>query len=406
MTAYRTSIVGLIDILGVSDSLSNPASAQRYSEAVAAILNPMIGDKDEWCFVLPHVDEERPIEILLSPAFSRGSKISFISDSIVVSAPVDASDEPDEKCRAILACLEAMKGLQRSLLMLGLRSRGGVSIGGLIHSGELLVGEGLLRAYEIERREAIYPRTVIDPALIHYLVETVNEHFPVYGNRVAHAIRRDEDGAYFVDYLGFCPKDGYCGLEAEFAPILTRLRADLEVINDRPWGPKLEWLTRYASASFDECRGGVVEPFGHADRVFAVAFPRTNETLREYMESESELARTLGTETLRPGSVALRFPLWPLGWRSILTAQQKERLEAELTREVASGHVLEGEATQVLGRFNYSDDTLFLLEGGRVAQVHLTWNPEDRPEWPWTIVYGSFQSWADEWRKKAGAIGA
>lgn len=248
-TGYKTSVVGIIDILGVSERLSDPTTAKRYAEAVAAILRPMIDDKNEPYFVLPHVDEARTVQIYLSPTFSKGSTISFFSDSIVVSAPVDIPGARDGKCLAILACIETVKALQRSLLMLGLSSRGGVSIGGLVHSGELIVGDGLLKAYNIERYKSVSPRTVVDPALIDHLVATAREHFPVYSNRVAHALRQDADGQFFVDYLTYCPNEGFCGLDTEFAAIIRKLTEDLAASGQQPWASKLEWLLRYASAS-------------------------------------------------------------------------------------------------------------------------------------------------------------
>jgi len=47
-TRYRNSVVGLVDILGVSERLSDPGAAERYAEAVAAILRP------EWPWTTIH----------------------------------------------------------------------------------------------------------------------------------------------------------------------------------------------------------------------------------------------------------------------------------------------------------------------------------------------------------------
>lgn len=400
-TDYKTSIVGIIDILGVSEMLSNPETAKRYSEAVASILQPIIGDKEEWCFVLPHVDEAREIEIFLSPTFSKGSTISFFSDSIVISVPVDTEDERDAKCRAILDCAETIKALQRSLLMLGLRSRGGISIGGLVHSGELIVGDGLVRAYDIERRQSITPRTVIDQALVDHLLVTAEEHFPVYQNRISHAIRQDEDGMFFVDYLTFCPTNGYCGLDFEFPDIIRRLESDIRDFPDQPWIHKIEWLLKYTLYSQSDAKSEKISPWDHAKNAFSRIFPRTNETLVTYLKSEDELNKLLSLHPSRtPELESIRRHEWPLGWRSVISPEGKSLLNAELIRELCPKHILYGKIANILGCFNYSDDTLFLLEDGRVAAVHLTWNLEDRPEWPWTVIYPSFSSWVAEWEGK------
>lgn len=396
-TGYKDSVVGLIDILGVSENLSDPEKAKRYSEAVAAVLRPMIGDKGEFCFVLPHVEEARKVEVFLSPSRSR---MSFFSDSIVVSAPIDPADNERETCSAILACLEAIKGLQRSLLLVGLRTRGGLSRGGLIHSGELLVGEGLVRAYNLERLQAKTPRTIIDPSLIADLVSMASEHFPIYRNRVAHAVRQDDDGAYFVDYLAFCPTNGFCGLTRELDGILARTEVELRAKPDAPWAPKLEWLTAYLAASAIDCRSKTVQPHEHAGYEFSSAYPRTGETLREFLASERELANRLGSEAVARIRGNGGSWLWPLGWRTVMEDQVQALIDAELARELAVGHVLKSRAATVLGRFEQSDDMLFQLEGGSVAEVHLTWSVENRPEWPWTTVHSSFQAWATAWHAR------
>lgn len=399
MSAYQTSVVGLVDILGVSERLSKPETARRYSEAVAAILSPMIADKGEFCLVLPHAIEPRMVEVFLSA--SSGTHLSFISDSIVVSAPIDIPGERDGKCSAILACLETVKALQRSLLMLGLRSRGGISIGGLIHSGELLVGDGLVRAYDLERTKSVVPRAVIDPALIDHLVATRGEHLAVYSNRIAHALRKDEDGWFFVDYLAYSPMDGYGHLELEFPAILGALAEDLKTSEGQRWVPKLEWLLRYASAANQDCRSGKVEPFDHADSSFVAVFPRTTETIVDFLESETAII-----EILRSTIPAERWPvqrthfLWPLGWATISTIEKTDHLNAELRRELSPGHVLYGQNFQVLGRLRRSDDFLFQIKDGRVAQVHLTWTEESYPDWPVTKIYPSFFTWSEAWRSR------
>jgi hypothetical protein len=396
-SGYRTSVVGLIDILGVSEALTDPDRAGRYSEAVAAILRPMIGDKGEDCFVLPHIEDARKVEVFLTPGTT---KISFFSDTIVVSAPIDEAGSEKEHCKAILACLEAIKGLQRSLLLLGLRSRGGLAKGGLIHSGELLVGDGLKRAHDIERLTAKTPRAVIDPPLIEDLRTMVREHFPIYRNRVAHTIRRDDDGAYFVDYLAFCPSNGFCSSKRQLDLILERTKADLEARPDVPWVPKLEWLIRYVEASAAERQSDRIDPCEHVDVDFARIYPRTNETLKTFVESEAELVRRLQIDEAAATTLRRDFWLWPLGWRTVMTPPERTRLEAELANELAEGHILKDRSVEILGRFEYLDDVLFRLDDGSIAEVHLTWHVERCPDWPRVSLHPTFNDWATNWRRR------
>ena len=74
--------------------------------------------------------------------------------------------------------------------------------------------------------------------------------------------------------------------------------------------------------------------------------------------------------------------------------------EEVLRREVGRGHPLYGVPAEAIGKRDGTDDVLFrLLDGsGRVAEVHLTWtrNPPERPPWPGTAIFASFDEWAEE----------
>jgi hypothetical protein len=72
--------------------------------------------------------------------------------------------------------------------------------------------------------------------------------------------------------------------------------------------------------------------------------------------------------------------------------------ETELVREVGPGHPLyQVEAALIARRFD-TDDALYLLDGGRVAVVHLTWrqSQEPDPRWPETEIFRSIDSWEME----------
>lgn len=84
---------------------------------------------------------------------------------------------------------------------------------------------------------------------------------------------------------------------------------------------------------------------------------------------------------------------WPAGWVAIDSPDDKARIEAELTREMPRGHLLFDEDARVIARRGRRDDFLFELNGGRLAQVHLTWAIESDPFWPSTKIYSCFEDW-------------
>jgi hypothetical protein len=288
---YEQRVVGYLDILGVSQRLADPSEARRYAEAVSGIIAPIIADKEEWVFDLAHVDDGRRIEVFLSPLNQKSSQISFISDTIVISRlEVETDNDLAIGSRAlpILDCLEYMMYIQRALLMLGLPSRGALTRGGLIHSGELLVGDGLVRAYRLEREQALYPRAIIDPIIIETLLSEPIPPIALFRNRVAHCVRRLSDGVYFVDYMGYDPMGGYSGLDREISKIFTNISRQMRDTEDDGVKLKLGWLLQYLDAVMDDFDRGLVFPRNHADSVFCEKFYRTNDTIVSYLKARTE----------------------------------------------------------------------------------------------------------------------
>ncbi|OAI44316.1 hypothetical protein AYO42_00795 [Rhizomicrobium sp. SCGC AG-212-E05] len=80
-------------------------------------------------------------------------RISTFSDNVAVSAKLSDLD-----------FLLLMVGLVQILAVTeGCLLRGGVTIGDIVHDGDVVFGPALNRAYDIESRVAVYPRIVIDP---------------------------------------------------------------------------------------------------------------------------------------------------------------------------------------------------------------------------------------------------
>ena len=85
-------------------------------------------------------------------------------------------------------------------------------------------------------------------------------------------------------------------------------------------------------------------------------------------------------------------------WHSVTNADESKGLEEELRREVRRGHELYGAAVRAVARRLECDDVLFSIEdgSGRVAVVHLTWSPRERPPWPDTDIYADLATWMVE----------
>ncbi|HEV2642282.1 MAG TPA: hypothetical protein VGT98_06230 [Candidatus Elarobacter sp.] len=134
-----------------------------------------------------------------------GKQVTQFSDSVVVSYPVSAPSSV-----FILAYEVAL--LIIDLAYAGFLVRGAITLGLLIHNDEYLVGPAMIRAYQMESREAKNPRVVIDPRIVKiaraYSVSQNSSSEEVdYVRGVMGAVRdlmtKDDDGRFFFDYISW-----------------------------------------------------------------------------------------------------------------------------------------------------------------------------------------------------------
>lgn len=72
-------------------------------------------------------------------------------------------------------------------------------------------------------------------------------------------------------------------------------------------------------------------------------------------------------------------------------------LEDQLARECGPRHRLFDVKAKLIARRADTDDALFALPDGRVAEVHLTWRqtgPEPDSRWPAAGIHASLEDWA------------
>ena len=138
---YSSRVVAFIDILGFRTLV------QRLS------VEPNLHDKLH--SALSQISKYK--EMSLAERFAhKETETSVFSDSIVISS------QKENLFLVLWNCI----CLQAHLLTLGILTRGGISYGQTYHKNDILYGEGMLRAYDLERKAAIYPRIVVDPDLV------------------------------------------------------------------------------------------------------------------------------------------------------------------------------------------------------------------------------------------------
>ena len=89
---------------------------------------------------------------------------------------------------------------------------------------------------------------------------------------------------------------------------------------------------------------------------------------------------------------------WLAPWYPIEDEDIAAALVRQLTVELSAQHALHGESVRLLARRGDTDDALFALNGGRVAEVHMTWrkSADTDPRWPATAIFASLDDWARE----------
>jgi hypothetical protein len=89
---------------------------------------------------------------------------------------------------------------------------------------------------------------------------------------------------------------------------------------------------------------------------------------------------------------------WLDPWYPVNDPAVRAGLEEQLRVEISERHDLFGEIAQLVARRNDTDDALFALQNGRVAEVHLTWSKkaEQDPRWPVTAIFNSMEEWRQE----------
>jgi hypothetical protein len=131
-------------------------------------------------------------------------EITTFSDNVVVSYPSGHLEEPElpsatehfESLWAVFVLNDAIRILKvvaEHALRVGLLIRGGLSFGQLYHDGDVVFGEALVDAYELERTHAKNPRILVSERVVSRLTNEPPEQI--------NALLRDEDGQWHLNYL-------------------------------------------------------------------------------------------------------------------------------------------------------------------------------------------------------------
>lgn len=190
------------------------------------------------------------------------------SDNIGLIIPTKADLFYSPLPESIWLMLKIPALYQLNLMLKGFPVRGALSIGVLLFNEEIMAGEVLKRAYELETTKAKYPRILVDDVIVEY-IECVRKHpavkeiikalkesleksldyIDLQPNSKEDLIRinrdwifvprmvilQDDGGSFFINYLWFFAAEVYSVLSLPFiqAKVQTNSKIDIESLYSR-----------------------------------------------------------------------------------------------------------------------------------------------------------------------------
>jgi hypothetical protein len=183
--AYKDRIVAFIDILGFSTLVNKSISDSESQMKVSDIVN----------FVRDIVlEQEKVFKTKADPFYLQ---VSFISDTIVISvdAPISTGDPQ------FWNILKFAGGIGLSLLAIGVSCRGSIVTGHIFHHREsnfdAVVGPALVKAHELEKSVAVYPRIVVDSSV--YNLWDAYLSAELHQEPWRDVLKQDQDGEWFIN---------------------------------------------------------------------------------------------------------------------------------------------------------------------------------------------------------------
>jgi len=182
-------LVVFIDLLGFS--AATQPNAPDKNKQILEMLSALARASGDYRFVEMQVGDNA-WETTLVPA------ATAFSDNIVLSIPFAQPKTEAFVLHPVTFTQYAVNRLRNTVgliaaraLQLGFLIRGGMAHGKLYHRGGIVFGEAMLRAYEVERRVAHFPRVAVSPEVVSLLE----------GMKLITEIVQDRDGIHCLNYF-------------------------------------------------------------------------------------------------------------------------------------------------------------------------------------------------------------
>lgn len=198
---FRQSVVAYIDLLGFKDLITkNSGTKLREGLELLKKIRYFVGDYTEYHERdIGHCDLSK-YKLRTTPpcdiTFYRPA-VSTFSDSIVISYPYGEQTNSQLSLGGVLNLLyQLINKIAVLALDLGILIRGAITTGLFYHHDNIVLGNPLISAHELESKTAIYPRVVMDKELIQEITDLKN-----IKTRKIPSIIEDFDGIHIYNYV-------------------------------------------------------------------------------------------------------------------------------------------------------------------------------------------------------------
>jgi hypothetical protein len=181
---YQKSLLTYFDILGFREMVGgalDPEQVAKKLRVFSRVSQPERAEMERWQHTFSH-----------------------FSDLAVRNVPIKAHEELGVEQGLLYWELLDLAYIQSRLAKDGTLIRGATTVGDIYVDERLIFGPALIRAYELERAVASYPRIILDSRVFDRLADSPELRMPGVTDQIKSlrtVLARDNDGTWFVDYL-------------------------------------------------------------------------------------------------------------------------------------------------------------------------------------------------------------
>jgi hypothetical protein len=249
---YEDRVVCFLDILGFRGHVADTIKPDG-TEA-----------KDRTDLLIAVFEGIRDILYIDRPEDREGKEVTQFSDSVVISF------RANEESGVFYVLLDIM-WVQVNLVLRGILCRGAVTRGKLVHTPKVLFGSGMIDAYVLESKAALYPRVILDESIINLgAMAHARHHLPEHEEQsIMSLLKKDSDGMYYINYI--------TGAQSElddpeldypnYLYCLQQIVARGIISKDPSIAVKYRWLQEKLQPHIESIKAGVAENLPKGDEL-------------------------------------------------------------------------------------------------------------------------------------------